>query len=443
MEIIDIIGLVLGLLTLVLLCFKGWGMLPISLVASLVIIITNQMDPIEALTSGYGTAMMGYVGQYLLLFFFGTVFGGFMSESGAAKSIAVKMLKTLGNGKGILIVVLSAAILSYGGISLFVLVFTLWPIALVLFRAENIPSRLFPAAMLLGCATFTMVGLPGSPAIQNLIPTEYLGTNAYAAPINGIIVSIFMFALGYWFLRYNQKRLAKAGIGFVTSGYEDMDKITVSDDEDLPNWFLSVLPILVIIVIIFLTRNAENSVFAVNVALLVGCILVLLLFHKRIPSPRESLNTSAGNSITALMNTAVVIGFGGVVTYSDGFKTIVDWAMNLNLNPLISASVAIGVVAAATGSCSGGMRTFYQALGTEYAGLCTAGGIPLEVLHKVSGLAGAGLDNFPHSGGFITPVVYCHLEPKECYGYVFFTNMVCTSLGCVLSIVLYIVFGIV
>ncbi|MGL6200154.1 MAG: GntP family permease [Lachnospiraceae bacterium] len=443
MQFIYIVGLILGLLTLVFLCFKGWGMLPISLAASLVIIITNQMNPIEALSDGYVNALKDYVGTYLLLFLFGTVFGGLMSESGAAKSIAVKLLKVLGSGKGILIVVLSAGILSYGGISLFVLVFTLYPIALVLFKEENIPTRLFPSAMLLGCATFTMVGFPGSPAIQNLIPTEYLGTNAYAAPINGSIVGVFMFALGFVYLRHHQKKLAAAGIGFVPSEHDDLDKITVSDDEDLPHWFLSLLPLLIIIAIIFLTRNADDTIFAVNIALLVGCLVVLVLFWKRIPSPLESINTSSINSITALMNTAVVIGFGGVVKASGGFDIIVDFAMGLNLSPLISASLATGVVAAATGSCSGGMRIFFDSLGTQYIQLCNSAGIPLEILHKVVGLAGAGLDNFPHSGGFITPVVYCHLNAKDCYKYVFFTNMVVTSLGCILSIVLFTVFGIV
>lgn len=439
----QILGLALGLLVLVFLCFKGWGMIPITLVASVVIIITNRMDVFQALTNGYAVSMKDYVGTYLLLFFFGTVFGGLMSESGAAKSIAVKLLRTLGSGKGILIVVLASGVLSYGGINLFVLVFTLYPIALVLFKEENIPTRLFPSAMLLGSATFTMVGFPGSPAIQNLIPTEYLGTNAYAAPINGSIVGIFMLVLGVWFLTFNQKKLVASGIGFVASPHDDMSKITVIENEDMPHWALSALPLVVIIGVIFATRNMSDSISAVNVALLIGCLLSVALFYKRIPSLIGSINESGVNSITALMNTAVVIGFGGVVKMSGGFQTIVDFAMGLEMSPLISAALATGVVAAATGSCSGGMRIFFDSLGSQYIGLCNAAGIPLEILHKVVGLAGAGLDNFPHSGGFITPVVYCHLNPKECYPYVFFTNMVVTSLGCILSIILFTVFGIV
>ena len=212
MDIISILGLVLGLAVLIMMGFKGWGMIPTSIVGALVVVITNRMDLWEALSTHYGTFMKNYAGDYFLMFFLGTLFGALMGSSGAAKSIACKIVDLMGSKRALLIVVITSAVLSYGGVSFAVVVFTLYPIALVLFKEGNVSKRLFPAALFAGCASFTMVGLPGSPQIQNIMPTEVLGTTAYAAPLNGIVVSCIIFALSMVWLEWNDKRLKAAGI---------------------------------------------------------------------------------------------------------------------------------------------------------------------------------------------------------------------------------------
>lgn len=443
MAALGIIGLALGLATLIFLSYRGWGMVITSIIASLVVILCNRMDLWEAFSVGYATTMKNYVGSYLLLFFLGTAFGGLMGESGAAKSISIKLIDVLGRNKGILVVVLASAILSYGGVNLFVIVFTIYPIALVLFKEGNVSKRLFPASLFLGCATFTMVSLPGTPAIQNLIPTKVFGTTAYAAPVNGIIVSIFMFALGYSFLVWQQKRLIAQGIGFVPGSKDDLNSIDISNRDGLPNWGLAVLPMIIVILFIFVTKDSLDTIFSVNLALTIGIILVLILFRKNIKNPLQSINESATNSIIALLNTAVIVGFGGVVQASAGFQSVVDFALGLQMNPLVSGAVATGIVAGATGSCSGGLSIFMDALGPQYVQLCTQANIPLEIMHRVICLAGAGLDSLPHSGGFITAIIATQLTHKESYKYFFFTNIAVTSLGCVVAIALFVIFGIV
>lgn len=441
----EILGVVLGLVTLIILSFAGWGMIPTALAAAFVVIFTNGMGIWDALSVSFAGAMQNYVGTYMILFFLGTTFGGIMSASGAAKSISLKLLDTLGKGKSILVVVLASAILSYGGINLFVIVFTIYPIALVLFKEEDISKELFPAAMFLGCATFTMVSLPGTPAVQNIIPTTYFGTTAYAAPVLGIIVSIFMFAIGYMFLRYSQKRLQKKGVHFVPGVKDDLDAIDISKREGLPNWFVSVLPILIILVIIFALKDRFASLVGVNIALFVGILISLVLYRESFGFKKilPTVNESATNSVISLINTAVIVGFGGVVQASEGFNKIVDFALSFDMSPLISGSLAVGTVAAACGSCSGGLTIFMDALGTTYLNLATQAGISPEVLHRVFCLAGAGLDSLPHSGAFITTIIVAGLTHKESYKYFFVTNIVVTSLGCVLAIILYTAFGIV
>ena len=350
MDIISILGLVLGLAVLIMMGFKGWGMIPTSIVGALVVVITNRMDLWEALSTHYGTFMKNYAGDYFLMFFLGTLFGALMGSSGAAKSIACKIVDLMGSKRALLIVVITSAVLSYGGVSFAVVVFTLYPIALVLFKEGNVSKRLFPAALFAGCASFTMVGLPGSPQIQNIMPTEVLGTTAYAAPLNGIVVSCIIFALSMVWLEWNDKRLKAAGIGFVPGRKDDLEAIVISDRTGMLPFGLAVIPILFVVLYIFVMQQVLKDAvtwstnYIVIQSLALGCLLAFALFHKRIHAFRDSVNDAATNSLIALMNTAVVTGFGGVVQGSHGFELVKEFALSLDMNPLISACVATAIL---------------------------------------------------------------------------------------------------
>lgn len=441
----EVIGIILGLATLIVLSFAGVGMIPTSLISALVVILTNGMGIWDAISVDFVGATINYFGTYLTLFFLGSSFGVIMSVSGAAKAIALKLLDTLGKGKAILVVVLATAILTYGGVSMFVVCFTIYPIALVLFKEEDIPKALFPAALFLGCSTFTMVSLPGTPAVQNIIPTTYFGTTAYAAPMLGIITSVFMFFVGYLFLRRCQVSLANKGHHFVASPKDDMNAIDITKRDGLPHWFVALIPILVILVVIFALKNTFSSLLGVNIALVIGIALSLVFFRSSFPVSKiiPAFNEGANNSVMSLVNAAAVIGFGGVVKASGGFAQIIDFVFGFQMNPLISGSLAVGVVAAACGSCSGGLTIFMDSLGATYLQMAQSAGIPAAVMHRVFCLAGAGLDSLPHSGAFITVLTVSDLTHRQAYKYFFFTNIVVTSLGCILAIFLYMVFGIV
>lgn len=279
MDIISILGLVLGLAVLIMMGFKGWGMIPTSIVGALVVVITNRMDLWEALSTHYGTFMKNYAGDYFLMFFLGTLFGALMGSSGAAKSIACKIVDLMGSKRALLIVVITSAVLSYGGVSFAVVVFTLYPIALVLFKEGNVSKRLFPAALFAGCASFTMVGLPGSPQIQNIMPTEVLGTTAYAAPLNGIVVSCIIFALSMVWLEWNDKRLKAAGIGFVPGRKDDLEAIDISDRTGMLPFGLAFIPILFVVLYIFVMQQVLKDAvtwstnYIVIQSLALGCLL--------------------------------------------------------------------------------------------------------------------------------------------------------------------------
>lgn len=432
---LQVIGLLLAMTLLVILAFKNWGMIPASLAASIIIIITNRMDVWQAFSVSYAAALENFVGTYLLMFFLGAAFGNIMGESGAAKSISLKLVDLLGADKAILIVVLSAALLSYGGISLFVCVFAIYPIGIVLFKKADISKELFPACMLFGCATFTMVAVPGTPAISNIIPTNYFGTNAYAAPVLGIIASILMFIMGYCYLMWADRRLHAKGIGFTPGANDDEKVLNMRNDEALPDWRLSFVPLILVIALIFGLKNLV-PMFAVVIALTAGVFSALILFWKYLKNPLEVINQSAGSSIVSILNTAAIVGFGGVVQGSAGFEKIVHFALNLNMSPLVSASIAVNIVAGITASSSGGLTVFMDALGAKYLQMAQAAGISPQVLHRICSIASSGLDSLPHSGATVTCIISSGLTHKQAYKYVFVTNCVVPILALIVVVFL-------
>ncbi|MCX7694961.1 MAG: GntP family permease, partial [Caloramator sp.] len=194
---LGVIGIILSLALLMYLAYRGITVLVLApLLALLAALFTGGTPLMATYTEVYMKNLANYVRLYFPVFMLGALFGKVMEDSGSAKAIAHYIASKLGKQKAIIAVVLSCAILTYGGVSLFVVAFAVYPVAAHLFKEAGIPKRLIPGAIALGSFTFTMTALPGTPQIQNAIPMPFFGTNAYAAPILGIVAAIIMAGLG-------------------------------------------------------------------------------------------------------------------------------------------------------------------------------------------------------------------------------------------------------
>lgn len=278
------------------------------------------------------------------VFMLGAIFGKLMEDTGMAKSVAIALTKVIGTKRAILGVLVSCAVLTYGGVSLFVVVFAVYPLALTLFKEANISRRLIPGTVALGSFTFTMTAIPGTPQIQNLIPTPYFETNAMAAPIMGITAAIIMAVGGYFYMRWRERQLYAKG-EFYT---EPKDNKIVNVEGDTPHFILSILPLITVVV----TLNILE--WDIVVALLSGIILLLILNITKFKGFVKAINNGAVGSVTAIINTSAAVGFGTVVQAVPGFERLTSLLMGIKGNPLISEAVAVNILAGATGSASGG-----------------------------------------------------------------------------------------
>src|SRR5258708_4785609 len=223
-----LLGILLALGLLVWLAYRGWSVLLLAPAAALIAAAVSREPLLAHWTQTFMGSAAQFLAQFFPLFLLGALFGKLMDDSGSVEAIARFMTERLGAKRAILAVVLAGAIVTYGGVSLFVAFFVLAPMARALFREAAIPLRLMPAAIVLGTSTFTMSALPGTPAIQNAIPMPFFGTTPFAAPGLGIIASAIMLGFGLWWLSRAEASARRAG---ESSDVSSADAGTGADNE--------------------------------------------------------------------------------------------------------------------------------------------------------------------------------------------------------------------
>ncbi len=430
---LGVIGVLFSLALLMVIVYKGVGVIPASILCALIVIITTGGDIFGQLQEAFLPGTVGFVGSYFFLLTSGALLGQVMGDSGTAKTIANFLVSKLGVQKVMIITTLATTLLSYGGVSLFVQTFTVIPLVLGIYKEADIPKRFMVGSFVLGNGTYAMTALPGLPSLPNLIPTTYLGTTPMAAPIMGIICSIFMFCAGQWFLNRELKKSRTKGEHFEINHLTDDKFLNVSSDKNLPTTFTAFLPLIVVVVLI-LTISSKFAVKnnGVSLCLLIGAILTYALNWNRIEKKLFTLNEGCKSSLLPLLNTAALVGFGTVVSKSPAFQSFVDFALSLKLSPYVSAAVAVNIVAGVTGSAAGGLEIFMKALTQQYLAL----GVNPEAFHRIAAIASGGLDSLPHNGAVNTMFMLMGTNHKESYWYVFVIMCLIPLLTVTLAILL-------
>ncbi len=429
---IGILGIVLSLGLLIYLAFRGVTVLVLApLLAMLAVILNGGVPVLASYTEVFMTSFAGYAKAYFPLFLLGAIFGKVMDDSGSARAIAERIVKILGKDRAILAIVLSCALLTYGGVSLFVVAFAVYPIAAALFRAADLPKTLIPGSIALGSFTFTMTALPGSPQIQNAIPMPYFGTDTYAAPIIGLVAAAIMFGGGVGWLNFRARRAQNKGLG-----YGDHADNKAETHGKLPSFLTALLPIIVVLGLNFVLskfvfgqmdlsylKEAPYNIkpdkvigqWSLILAVGAGILATLGMHWKRFKKPTDSVNQGALGSLLAIVNTCSEVGYGNVISKLPAFDTIKNGMLGISNNPLISESISISVLAGITGSASGGMSIALEILGKTYLDMAAAVNIDPEVLHRVATIACGSLDALPHNGAVITLLAICGLSHKQSY----------------------------
>ncbi len=480
-----LVGILVALGFLVWFAFRGWSVLLLAPAGALIAAAFGG----EPLLANWTQIFMGsaarFLGQFYPIFLLGAIFGKLMDDSRSVSAVADFMTKSLGERRIILAVVLAGAFVTYGGVSLFVAFFVLVPMAQALFRTAAIPRRLMPATIVLGTSTFTMSALPGTPSIQNAIPMPFFGTTPFAAPGLSIIASIIMLGCGLWWLRRAENAARRAGESY---GAEASVSVDAAADEEIvrerattarefdpaeihhgcqsdsaPPVVLAALPLVVVVAVnllmslVVLPRldfsylaedrwgstsiSAVAGVWSVVVALAVAIATVILCNRSRLPALRQSMDAGANASVLPALSVGSLVGFGAVIAALPAFTIVRDWVLGMEGGPLVSLAVATNVLAALTGSASGGLTIALDALGRSYMTIAAQTDLSPALMHRVAVIGSGTLDILPHNGAVVTLLAVCGSTHRESYLDIVIVGIVSAILALLAVILLGTAFG--
>lgn len=456
----ELLSILISLGLLMLLAYRGMSVLILAPAMALLAVLLNGdfQNLLPVYTQVFMKAMGGYIIQYFPLFLLGSVFGRLMESTGYALSLANAITEKLGTSRALLSVVLACALLTYGGVSLFVVAFMMFPIGKSLFERARISSNLLPAAIALGAFTFTMTALPGTPSVQNSIPSPFFGTDAFAAPGLGIIGSLIMASLGIWWLTRQSKRAKHQRLDVETSSASTSASTPSQDTK----FTIALFPIVLMAGTNLLmakwwlpdwrpgflenagyglsSLNTVAGLWAIISALALGVLYLyaIQVWRTRTFAPaNEALNEGAKGSMLPILNTASEVGYGSVIAGLTGFAIIREFVLSIAPgNPLVSEAVAVNVLAGITGSASGGMSIALQTLGADYLARAVELGISPELLHRIAVMASGCMDTLPHNGAVITLLGICQLTHRQAYSHIAMVTLVfpLLTLGIVITL---------
>jgi len=450
---------------LMVLIVRGKSIFVVAPLCALLAAVFSGFDPVARMNGAYMAGFADYVRRFYLIFALGAVFGKLMDESGAAVTVAHGVGRVLGTHRACLAVVLACALLTYGGVSLFVVGFSVYPIAVHLFRDANLPRRFIPAAIAFGSITFTMTSA-GSPEIQNLIPIQYLVDEATGRPLTdaragwpvSLVVAVLMFVAGQWYLeRAIRRDVANGGCFEPRGGDRAADPSNVQHG---PKFIASLAPLVVTLLSlnvlpslfhwlarrVFVATDEPSPVQTVlagfpedgTLSIFLGVMTGVAVFRRQLTNVWGCFGDGFINGLLAVGSTSAVVGFGAAMKDLPSFQIVVRWVTHLPGDPLIGAAIAVAVISAIAGSASGGQGIALPIIKPIYVDQL---GVMPRALHRVVAISSGTLDSLPANGYLVMLIRnICGETHARAYYPIFVTTVLIPAAGAAAAVALFKVF---
>lgn len=448
-DIFNILGLVIALGILIYLIFKRVPVVLAVSIAAIVAALTNWTADganIWSALSNFATGTGTTFNQFLFVFLLSTIYGELMAGLGMAQSIANFFIKIFGKKSAAIVIVMTTGLLVYGGVSAMVVAFTVVPIGIALFRETKISKKFLPVLVALGQSTFALTALPGSPQVNNIIPTRVFGTTSTAAPMLGIIASVIMLGLGLIYVLWQINKSKKKGETFEEELVPAQYLKKNLENKNTPSIIIALIPMLLLIGLFLIFENVHfgsynfaeqyNGLASVCTAMFIAIIFLIgygIFVAKRKEETIQIIRNGAIDWTIPLINFSMIVGFGAVIQNLNGFAVLTKWIVGLGNNYLIAA-ITVTLFAGVTGSASGGLKIALNV--PDLVNAWTSSNMNMEALHRVVSIASGGLDSLPHCGGILTALQVCGETHSRSYIHMFMVTVIIPLIATLVVVVL-------
>lgn len=415
------LGIVLAFAFLMLAAWRKYNLIIVVPIVAAIIGVTNGFSVIEIWSGPFIEGTVGFFAGFLMIILLGSIFAKLMEDSGASLSIGLHMVKYLGDKYSFVVYMLVLVLLTVGGISGFVIVFIALPLAKVLFKKSNIPWYLFAAATYSACNLGNNV--PGNLQIFNIIPTRFLGTELTAgAGFGFIMVGIYAVMLIAYFAYVIKKGRASED---KTDFYVN-EEIVETPLSELPNIFLSFIPIVIALVSINVLK------IPIPYGLSLASISCLVLFPKRYKDFKTTINTGSVNCAVPIVLASLIVGMSSTISITPAFETFKTWLVSMPGGSLLQVFTFTNALALVTGSTIGSMSTTLALFAETFASL----GVNLEIVHRLVVISCSGLDSMPWNSFIVLLITLSKTNYKTAYKHVFMTTVLMTLILGLIGVIL-------
>lgn len=432
-----ILGIVISLALLIYFAYRGVSVIILApLLALLAVLLDSSLEMLPSYTQIFMTEMGNFIAKLFPMFLLGSIFGKLLERSGYAESIAKAFVKFFGTRGALVAIVLACGLLTYGGVSAFVVCFSMFPLARKAFTEAKISHRLIPGSLAIGALTFSMTCLPGTVQIHNLIPMPFFKTTPFAAPAVGILSGAAMLILGLLWMEYRRKT-------------ESYFEVKIADEKKLtrvPPFALAIIPILLVILLNYIFSESSwnigtwkitsdkfkdldlakvKGMWSMILSLFISSVVLVLMSWKTLKSGlSNALEAGAKDAMLPAFNTGSEVGFGATIAALAAFSSIKGGLVSLSPgNPLLTEWLSINTLAGITGSASGGLAIALGAMGDTFVKMAEMNHVPMEYLHRIAAMSSGGLDSLPHNGAVITLLLVCKMTHKDSYKDIFVVSV--------------------
>jgi H+/gluconate symporter-like permease len=444
MTALSVIGLLAAAAIFVIVVWKGLDVFTSTILVSFIIIITSMMNWWDSLTN-YAAGYCGFIASQIFVIVIGAIFGELMGASGAAESIANVITEKLGVKRVILSITVISTVFVYVGISGFVVLFVIAPIATVMMKRAGYAYRMIPGIIFIGATCSAM--LPYAINVTNTIPAAIIAeqlpeesVSLGSAPILGIVAFVVSTCVGYFYMVHAAKKTAiKEG-----TVVDDTKPVKiVPTRNDLPSVAVAAIPFVAVVAIVLIFSNvtAVQNIIKVTdanaiavFAMFIGCLLIVLLCYKQLvvkEGLKDVIAKGVNNGVGATVMAAAIIGFSTVLQNSIGFEAIKNWVLNFNMNPYITEFLGLNILAGIMGSGTAAVQTFFQ----FFTQSLVAKGASAAALHRIAPAAVTGMNTLPNAGGMVAQLKWMDISLAEGYWYVFVTSVLAPIIGSFCAVV--------